>query len=196
RKPHPIRGILWGLLLGIGAAAMAILLKIIPLELLWAIIVVAAGVVIGILWSTLGPAKKPKTPPPYVVAGRAAPGAATAPDMGPVPPSPPPPPGLEPLNIQPLDVEPLDLSTPTSDDDHDDHDEHDVHAQADDDADDHADDHADAEPRPEFPAATAGEAVSPPPATPEPEQTPPQPPPPPPPPPSSPPPPPPPTDDR
>ncbi len=36
RKPHPIRGILWGLIMGIGAAAIAILLKIIPFELVWA----------------------------------------------------------------------------------------------------------------------------------------------------------------
>ena len=36
RKPHPIRGILWGLIMGIGAAVIAILLKIIPFDLVWA----------------------------------------------------------------------------------------------------------------------------------------------------------------
>ncbi len=65
RKPHPIRGILWGLIMGIGAAAIAILLKIIPFELVWALIVLGGGILLGILWSTLGPAKKPKGEPPW-----------------------------------------------------------------------------------------------------------------------------------
>ncbi len=65
RKPHPIRGILWGLIMGIGAAAIAILLKIIPFELVWALIVLGGGILLGILWSTLGPAKKPKGDPPW-----------------------------------------------------------------------------------------------------------------------------------
>ena len=65
RKPHPIRGILWGLIMGIGAAAIAIILKIIPFELVWALIVLGGGILLGILWSTLGPAKKPKGEPPW-----------------------------------------------------------------------------------------------------------------------------------
>jgi hypothetical protein len=114
RKPHPIRGILWGLIMGIGAAAIAILLKIIPFDLMWALIVVGGGILLGILWSTLGPAKKPKGQPPW----RPVEQVATHPDWdgGPVPPAPPAPPGTEPLVIQPLDVEPLDIDTsPPSD---------------------------------------------------------------------------------
>ena len=110
RKPHPIRGILWGLVMGIGAAALAILLRIIPFDLVWALIVLGAGILLGILWSTLGPAKKPKGEPPW----RPAEQVTRRPDWdgGPVPPSPPVPPDVEPLHIQPLDVEPLDIDPP------------------------------------------------------------------------------------
>jgi hypothetical protein len=116
RKAHPIRGILWGLLMGLGATVVAILLKIIPLDLVWAVLVLAGGILLGTLWSTLGPAKKPKGDPPWHAekvthrpdwdAGSPAP---------PAPPSRPEPPGLEPLHIQPLDVEPLDLDSPPPD---------------------------------------------------------------------------------
>jgi hypothetical protein len=110
RKPHPIRGILWGLIMGIGAAAIAILLKIIPFDLVWALVVLGGGILLGILWSTLGPAKKPKGEPPW----RPAEQVTSRPDWdaGPVPPSPPIPPDVEPLHIQPLDVEPLDIDPP------------------------------------------------------------------------------------
>ncbi|HWM22786.1 MAG TPA: YrzE family protein [Ilumatobacteraceae bacterium] len=110
RKPHPIRGILWGLLMGIGAAVIAILLKVIPFDLVWALIVLGAGILLGILWSTLGPAKKPKGDPPW----RPTEQVTQRPDWdaGPVPPSPSTPPGVEPLTIRPLDVEPLDIDSP------------------------------------------------------------------------------------
>ncbi len=113
RKPHPIRGILWGLIMGIGAAAIAILLKIIPFELVWALIVLGGGILLGLLWSTLGPAKKPKGEPPW----RPAEQVTDRPDWdaGAVPPSPPLPPDVEPLLIQPLDVEPLDIDSIESD---------------------------------------------------------------------------------
>jgi hypothetical protein len=119
RKPHPIRGILWGLVMGIGAAAIAILLKIIPFDLVWALIVLGGGILLGILWSTLGPAKKPKGEPPWrpePVTQRADwDTGSPAPPAPPIPPTPPVPPGVEPLHIQPLDVEPLDLDSPASD---------------------------------------------------------------------------------
>jgi hypothetical protein len=116
RKAHPIRGILWGLLMGLGATVVAILLKVIPLDLVWAVVVLAGGIVLGALWSTLGPAKKPKGDPPWHAEQ-----VTHRPDWdsgSPTPPSPPEPPvapGLEPLHIQPLDVEPLDLDSPASD---------------------------------------------------------------------------------
>ena len=115
RKAHPIRGILWGFMMGLGATVIAILLKIIPFELVWAVIVLAGGIVVGILWSTLGPAKKPKGVPPRpteVVTHRPDWDAAPAPAAPPISPVPPVAPGVEPLNIQPLDVEPLDIESP------------------------------------------------------------------------------------
>ena len=93
--------------MGIGASALAILLKIIPFELVWALIVLGGGILLGILWSTLGPAKKPKGDPPWRPAEQVT--ARPDWDAGPVPPSPPLPPDVEPLLIQPLDVEPLDI---------------------------------------------------------------------------------------
>jgi hypothetical protein len=113
RKPHPIRGVLWGLVMGIGAAALAIILKIIPFELTWALIVLGGGILLGILWSTLGPAKKPKGDPPWRPAEQVTTRGDW--DAGPVPPSPPLPPDVEPLVIQPLDVEPLDIGAVESD---------------------------------------------------------------------------------
>lgn len=117
RKTHPIRGILWGIMLGLGAAVIAILLKIIPFELVWALIVLAGGVVVGILWSTLGPARKPKGAPPWhadQVTHRPDWDAAAAPEAlrrgsGSTLPAPQ---GAEPVLIQPLDIEPLDLGPP------------------------------------------------------------------------------------
>ena len=119
RKAHPIRGILWGLLMGLGATVVAILLKIIPLDLVWAVLVLAGGILLGILWSTLGPAKKPKGDPPWhadQVTHRPDWDSGSPPSpASPASPSPPEPPGLEPLHIQPLDVEPLDLDSPAPD---------------------------------------------------------------------------------
>jgi hypothetical protein len=115
RKAHPIRGILWGFVMGVGAAAIAILLKIIPFDLMWALIVVAGGILIGILWSTLGPAKKPKGVPPRpteVVTHRPDWDSSPASPTSPVPPVEPAAPDVEPLHIQPLDVEPLDIASP------------------------------------------------------------------------------------
>jgi hypothetical protein len=118
RKSHPIRGIAWGFMMGLGAAVIAILLKIIPFDLVWALIVLAGGILIGILWSTLGPAKKPKGVPPRpteVVTHRPDWDASAVPPSAPtspVPPVAPPAPGVEPLHIQPLDVEPLDIPSP------------------------------------------------------------------------------------
>jgi hypothetical protein len=127
RKPRPIRGILWGLMLGVGAAAIAIIVKLIEFDQVQALLIVAGGVVLGLLWSILGPAKRPKGPPPR----RLEPAVEhAAPDVA--APAPPVPPivapdvvpdaavrdavpdeleveGEEELRIEPLDVEPLDL---------------------------------------------------------------------------------------
>lgn len=58
---YPIRGALWGLLLGLGAAIYSLLFGVFEISsIVGPVVVIAAGVVLGILWATLAPAKKPK----------------------------------------------------------------------------------------------------------------------------------------
>lgn len=60
---HPVRGALWGLLLGIGAAMFAMLYGLFEL-LTWTgpIIVVVAGIAVGVLWAMFAPAKRAPAP--------------------------------------------------------------------------------------------------------------------------------------
>ncbi len=59
---HPIRGALYGLMLGLGGAMWLTLAGVINLlDIVPTVIVVVAGIVIGILWSMFAPAKKPKS---------------------------------------------------------------------------------------------------------------------------------------
>ncbi|MDH3755750.1 MAG: hypothetical protein OEU32_17950 [Acidimicrobiia bacterium] len=57
---HLVRGGLYGLLLGIGAAIYTVLFSVIPFgDWVPLAIVIVAGVVVGLLWAGLAPAKKP-----------------------------------------------------------------------------------------------------------------------------------------
>ena len=58
RKTFVLRGVLWGIMLGLGLAIVAVLTTTIPLDLVQMIIVFVAGVAAGTLWSLFGPAKK------------------------------------------------------------------------------------------------------------------------------------------
>jgi len=64
KKTHPIRGLLWGLMSGIGLALLLVITKVIYLDLTNMIIITVAVMVIGVLWGIFGPAKSPKGPPP------------------------------------------------------------------------------------------------------------------------------------
>lgn len=61
---HPIRGVLWGLLFGIGLAGLLVSLKVVTLDLVMLIVLVLVGVVLGVLWSMFGPARQPRGTPP------------------------------------------------------------------------------------------------------------------------------------
>lgn len=61
---HPIRGMLWGLVLGIGLAIVLVLLKVISLDLTAMIIVVLVGTLVGAAWGMVGPARPPQGPAP------------------------------------------------------------------------------------------------------------------------------------
>lgn len=74
---HPIRGALWGLLMGLGGILLLMVLSIVRLDIPTAIIYTVAGAAFGILWGLFAPAKKPKGPAP--VRAGAAPAAPAAP---------------------------------------------------------------------------------------------------------------------
>lgn len=63
-KRRPIRGLLYGLLLGLGATLFVVGQGIAALGTWPPFLVLVGGVVVGVLWSTMGPAKAPKGPPP------------------------------------------------------------------------------------------------------------------------------------
>lgn len=66
-RTHPFRGALWGLMLGVGLALVLVLTTVIYLSLVPILIVIAAAIVVGILWGQFAPAKPPKDPEPVRV---------------------------------------------------------------------------------------------------------------------------------
>jgi hypothetical protein len=66
-RRHPVRGGLYGLCLGIGAAIYLIIFSVVPFDVVISIVVAAAGVVVGILWGLFAPARKPDGQPPATV---------------------------------------------------------------------------------------------------------------------------------
>jgi hypothetical protein len=67
-KKHPVRGALWGLLLGFSLAVYAILFAIIPFtDWVPLLLVALVGVAIGVAWAYLAPAKQPKGGPPPAI---------------------------------------------------------------------------------------------------------------------------------
>lgn len=63
-KRRPIRGAIYGLLLGVGIAIELVLFAVIRFSWASIIIVTVIGVVVGILWSLVAPAKKADGPDP------------------------------------------------------------------------------------------------------------------------------------
>ena len=63
-KRRPIRGFLYGIVLGLGLTLIVVGQGIAALGTWPPFLVLIAGIVIGTLWSTIGPAKAPKGPPP------------------------------------------------------------------------------------------------------------------------------------
>lgn len=71
---HPIRGALYGLLLGFSVAVYLILFAVIAFgDWVPLIIVVVAGMVVGIAWALLAPPKRPKGAPDRAPEGRSVP---------------------------------------------------------------------------------------------------------------------------
>jgi len=63
KKTHPVRGVLWGLMMGLGLSIVLVLTKVIPFALAPMLIVLVLGTVIGTVWSIFGPAKHAKDVP-------------------------------------------------------------------------------------------------------------------------------------
>jgi hypothetical protein len=57
---HPIRGVLYGLLLGVGLAIYLIIFKVVSLTIPLPVIVILVCGALGGLWGQFGPPKKPK----------------------------------------------------------------------------------------------------------------------------------------
>ena len=62
---HPIRGLLWGLVFGIGLAFALVFSTIIVFARQPVVITIAIGTLAGLLWSVLGPPRTPKSPSPH-----------------------------------------------------------------------------------------------------------------------------------
>lgn len=60
-KRHPVRGAIWGVILGLGLALIAIGQSWAALGTWPPFVFLLAGIVIGIAWSTFGPAKPVKS---------------------------------------------------------------------------------------------------------------------------------------
>lgn len=74
-EAHPIRGVFWGLLLGIGLAGLLISMKVVGLALTPFVVVVMVGVLAGTAWGRFGPARPPRVIP--TAASATAPAART-----------------------------------------------------------------------------------------------------------------------
>jgi hypothetical protein len=58
RQTHVVRGVLWGLVLGVGLAIVLVLTTTIALDLVQMILAVVGGVILGTAWSLFAPPKK------------------------------------------------------------------------------------------------------------------------------------------
>ncbi len=114
-KRHPIRGALWGFLLGLGVAVYLVIFKVIGFDNVTSVtvkivLVVIAAMALGALWGMFGPAKKPKGA--RLAAATDAPPPTPEPDLP--PPAPEldaPPPAPEPSEAEETEDEPA----PTAD---------------------------------------------------------------------------------
>ena len=60
----PIRGFLYGIVLGLGLTLIVVGQGVAALGTWPPFLVLIGGIVLGVVWSTYGPAKAPKDPPP------------------------------------------------------------------------------------------------------------------------------------
>ena len=97
---HPIRGLIWGLVFGLGVSGLLIFFSIVPLSISNVILYTVVGTVVGILWSLFAPPKKPKG---------AAPAQSTPPAAAPA--SPP----VQPMTTDDVGDSPMESDSPGPD---------------------------------------------------------------------------------
>ncbi|HSM02196.1 MAG TPA: hypothetical protein VK960_07170 [Acidimicrobiia bacterium] len=61
---HPIRGLMWGLVFGVGLTGLLISFSLVPLSISNLIIYPAIVAVVSTVWGSFAPPKKPKGPRP------------------------------------------------------------------------------------------------------------------------------------
>lgn len=65
---HPIRGFIWGLMTGAGVGLLLMVLSVVPLSIPTLATYTGVSAVLGVLWGSFAPPKKPKgapaAPPP------------------------------------------------------------------------------------------------------------------------------------
>jgi hypothetical protein len=61
---HPIRGLLWGVVFGVGLAFLLVFSTIIVFDRVPVAITITVGTLAGLLWSVLGPPRTTKTAAP------------------------------------------------------------------------------------------------------------------------------------
>ncbi len=61
---HPVRGLLWGLVFGVGLAFTLVFGTLIVFALQPVLITIVIGTLAGLLWSVVGPPRTPKSPTP------------------------------------------------------------------------------------------------------------------------------------
>jgi len=66
---HPIRGLLWGIVFGVGLAFVLVFSTIIVFARTPVAITITVGTLAGLLWSVLGPPRTTKSPPPEPATG-------------------------------------------------------------------------------------------------------------------------------
>ena len=79
-KRYPIRGLLAGLLGGLGVAVLLILNSVITMGTMTPYIIIVVFVILGVLWAMLGPVRQRKGDPAPAMASGPASGAGSMPD--------------------------------------------------------------------------------------------------------------------
>jgi len=89
-KRHPVLGGFWGIPTGLGLGLLAVNSQIFSLSITTLVAFAVLGIVLGAVWASFGPAKKPKDAPPIAAEAVPEPIAASPVEAAPEPMAAPP----------------------------------------------------------------------------------------------------------